>query len=110
MKERQNSLLILCFWNENIKRVFVDHTQNISTDKSKQTSTFFKIRNINKLSFKTRDSSFEHLRTYFSLSNNGPLEMWLSHLSFYFKSWKHSRKILLGSSLAYLLQCYQSQV
>ena len=67
MKEWQNSLLILCFWNENIKRVFVDHTQKLSSDKSKQPSTFLEIQNINKLSFKTRDSSFEHLLTYFSL-------------------------------------------
>ena len=38
---------LLRFWNENVKCVFVDHWQNISTDKSKQTSTFLEIRNLN---------------------------------------------------------------
>ena len=33
-------LLILHFWNEHLKRVFVNPRQKISTDKSKQTSTF----------------------------------------------------------------------
>ena len=42
MKEWQNSQLILHFWNENIKRVFFDHRQKISTEKSKQTSLFCK--------------------------------------------------------------------
>ena len=39
MKERPNSMLILCFWNENVKRVFVDHSQNISSAKGKQTNS-----------------------------------------------------------------------
>ena len=92
------------------KACVLDRMQKISTDKSKQTSTLLEIRNINKLSFKTCDSSFEHLLTYFSLLINGLLEMWLRHLTFYFRSWKHSQKIFSRSSLAYLLQCYQSQV
>ena len=33
MKERQNSLIILRFWNENVKRVLVDRTQKIPADK-----------------------------------------------------------------------------
>lgn len=33
MKERQNFLLILHFWNENVKRVLVNRTQKISADK-----------------------------------------------------------------------------
>ena len=110
MKERQNPLLILRFWNENIKRMLVGHTQKISADKSKQTSTFPEIQNINKASFKTRDSSFAHLLTYFSSLIKGLLEMWLGHLAFHFRSRKGSQKIFLESSLAYLLQCYQSQV
>ena len=51
MHKRQKSLVILCFWNENIKWVFVDHRQKISDDKSKQTSTFLEILNSNELSF-----------------------------------------------------------
>ena len=63
------------FLNENIKRMLVGHTQKISADKSKQTSTFPEIQNINKASFKTRDSSFAHLLTYFSSLIKGLLEM-----------------------------------
>ena len=80
--ERQNSLLIMCFWNENVKCVFVDCWQKMSADKSKQTSTFLETRNSNK-------SSFEHLLTYLSLSINGLLEMWLRILTFYFKILKY---------------------
>ena len=57
------------------KTCVLDRMQKISTDKSKQTSTLLKIRNINKSSFKTCDSSFEHLLTYFSLLVNGLLEI-----------------------------------
>ena len=40
-------------------RVFVDHRQKISTDKSKQTSTFLEIiQNSDKSSCKTREASF----------------------------------------------------
>ena len=51
MKEQQNSLLILRFWNENVNLVFVDCRQNISAAKSKQTSCFLEIHNSNELSF-----------------------------------------------------------
>ena len=51
MHKQQKSLVILCFWNENMKWVFVDHRQKISADKSKQTSTFLEILNSNELSF-----------------------------------------------------------
>ena len=96
MKERQNSLLILHFWNKNVKHVFVDHGQNISADKSKQTSTFLEIQNLN-------ESSFKHLLTYLSLSINRHLEIWRRLLTFYFRSLKGSQKIFLGSSLGPML-------
>ena len=82
MNEWQNSLLIMRFWNENVKCVFVDCRQKISAGKSKQTSTFLDARNSNK-------SSFEHLLTYLSLSINGLLEMWLQLVTFYFKTLKY---------------------
>ena len=47
MNECQNSLLIMRFWNENVKCVFVDCRQKISAGKSKQTSTFLEARNSN---------------------------------------------------------------
>ena len=68
MNERQNSLLIMRFWNENVKCVFIDCRQKISAGKSKQTSTFLDTRNSNK-------SRFEHLLTYLSLSINGLLDV-----------------------------------
>ena len=71
--------------------MFVDHGQNISADKSKQTSTFLEIQNLN-------ESSFKHLLTYLSLSINRHLEIWLRLLTFYFRSLKGSQKIFLGSS------------
>ena len=82
MNERQNSLLIMRFWKENVKCVFVNCRQKISAGKSKQTSTFLDTRKSNK-------SSFEHLLTYLSLSINGLLEMWLQLLTFYFKILKY---------------------
>ena len=97
MKEWQNSLLILHFWNKNVKHVFVDHGQNISADKSKQTSTFLEIQNSN-------ESSFKHLLTYLSLSINRHLEIWLRLLTFYFTSPNGSQKIFLGSSLGPMLE------
>ena len=64
MKEWQNSLCILRFWNENVKCVFVNPQQKISTDKSKQTSNLLEIRNLNESCFEMPESSFEHLLTY----------------------------------------------
>ena len=72
-------------FNENVKRVFINHRQTISADKSKQTSTFLEIRNLNESSFKLHESSFEHLLSYLSLSISGLLDMWLRLLTFYFK-------------------------
>ena len=82
MNEQQNSLLIIRFWNENVKCVFVDCRQKISAGKSKQTSTFLETQNSN-------NSSFEHLLTYLSLSINVLLEMWFGLLTFYFKMLKY---------------------
>ena len=47
MNKRQNSLLNMRFWNDNVKCVFVDCRQKISAGKSKQTSTFLETRNSN---------------------------------------------------------------
>ena len=38
MKERQNSLLTLRFWDENVKCMFVDRRQKISSAEDKQTN------------------------------------------------------------------------
>ena len=77
MKEQQNSLLILRFWNENVNLVFVDCRQNISAAKSKQTSCFLEIHNSNEL-------SFEYLLSYLTSSITGLLEKWLGLLTLYF--------------------------
>ena len=78
-------MLILHFWNENVKRVFVDCRQKIPADKGKQTSTFLEIRNSNESSFGMRELSFEHLPPNLRLSISGLLDMWLRPLTFYFK-------------------------
>ena len=38
MKERQNSLLTLRFWDENVQCMFVDRRQKISSAEDKQTN------------------------------------------------------------------------
>ena len=71
----------------------------MSSDKSKQTSTFLEIPNSNESSFEMGESSFEHLLSYLNISINGLLEMWGGLLNFYFRNQKGSQKIFFGSSL-----------
>ena len=77
--ERLKSLLILPFWNKNVKCVFIDRRQKTSTDKSKQTSTFLDI-------LSSDESSFKYLLPHVSLSINRRLEMWLGLLTFYLRN------------------------
>jgi len=75
MKEQQNFLLILRFWTEDVKRVFVNCRQKICADKSEKTSTFLVIWNLDELSLERSELSFQVSSYLFKFI--GLLELWL---------------------------------